>query len=234
MGSAGSTTAPSSQPSIKYLPWLISPHPTLQNLLAEHWNCTTTYVIFPVCMWWELCWDGNGAHCLSWEESKEGGGLTPRFTILVLCQLTPRWTVFLWLFLHMFYFSEEALALLRANCGSRRCTSEIRNPEQTQKAAKRWQQSVIVRKRHQALPWHTKTRVSWDRSRASIPWKGRIQTKQQAGCKEQAWLLPWKSANQQSCVPCLCMTNTIQHLDWDQTKLINNKLINNIHNARGH
>lgn len=90
-------------PSIKYLPWLISPHPILQNLLAKYWKGTTTYVIFPVWMQWESRWDGNGAHCLSWEESKDGGGLTPRFTILVLCQLTPRWMVFLWLFLRMFY-----------------------------------------------------------------------------------------------------------------------------------
>lgn len=234
MGSAGSTTAPFSHPALNICP--DSSAPILYSKTC--WQSTERV---PWLMWF-------------FQSGCNGNHVGMEMGLTVFLEKSPRteevshpdlqyWFCASYHHAERYFcdyfsicsiLSEEALALLRANCGSRRCTSEIRNPEQTRKAAKRWQQSIIVHKRHQALPWHTKTRVSWVRSCALIPGKGRIQTKQQAGCKEQAWLLPWKSAYQQSCVSRLCMTNTIQHLDSDQTKLINNKLMNNIHNTRGH
>lgn len=68
VSSVGCTTAPFSQPSVMYLPWLICPILSCREVLAKcEWAplCLTAYVIFPAWMRWESPWDGHVTHYLS-------------------------------------------------------------------------------------------------------------------------------------------------------------------------
>lgn len=130
--------------------------------------------------WWELL-------CIHEESPRKEEVLPPDFKCHLLCQITPHWATFLRWLLHASYAMKGSLSNSKRPLWARKCTSKSSSSVHTWKSAKTRQQSTVVCKRYQALPWHIEYHGlrRWIQSHATTLQKGRVQTKQETGCKEQ-------------------------------------------------